>query len=939
MSGQVQARLLEVVAALAEELHPGRAERVQVGPDSRLDEELGFDSLSRVELLMRLERVFGMTLPERLLATAETPGDLLRAVRDAGRPSGKRIEAAPLPVAAGVEGVPSTARTLGQVLEWHLDRHPQRVHVHLYESGDEVRAVTYEELYRGAAEVAAGVQARGLLPGESVALMLPTSLDYLHGFLGILLAGCVPVPIYPPARPSQLEDHLRRHLGILGNARARLMITVPEAKMVARLLRAQVDSLDTILTPEELKGSGSGFGGVDVKPGDTAFLQYTSGSTGQPKGVVLSHADLLSNIRAMGEATRTNSRDVFVSWLPLYHDMGLIGAWLGSLYYAMTLVLMSPLAFLARPSRWLWRIHRHRGTLSAAPNFAYELCLSKIADEELEGLDLGSWRMAFNGAEPVSPATLRRFTARFSKYGFSEQTLAPVYGLAEAAVGLAFPPPGRGPLIDRVRREPLLTLGEALPADSRERDALEFVACGQPLPGYQIRVVERKGGRELPERREGLIEFRGPSATSGYFRNAAATRELFDGDWLDTGDLGYIAGGDLYLTSRVKDLIIRGGRNLYPYEAEEAVGDLEGIRKGCVALFGARDSATGTERLVLVAETREEEPSVRERLRGEAMKRAAEILGMPPDEVIIAPPHTVLKTSSGKIRRSAMRELYEQGRLEKGAPSVSRQLLRLVFSSLGPRLRKSRRRLRDLAWAGRVHLLFWILAPLVWLAVLVLPGVSLRWRLVRGAARLLFGLAGVPLRVEGLEHLPQTGAMVVVSNHASYLDGVVLAAALPVEPVFIAKAELRRQPIPRLFLQRLGALFVERRRHGEGVESVQQAKALLREGRALLFFAEGTLSRAPGLLPFRMGAFVTASETGAPVVPVVIRGTRSLLRGTSWFPHRAAVRVRVLPPLVPDGAGWEAALQLRDRTRQRMLGQLGEPDLEGVTPADAGRIS
>jgi len=451
--------------------------------------------------------------------------------------------------------------------------------------------------------------------------------------------------------------------------------------------------------------------------------------------------------------------------------------------------------------------------------------------------------------------------------------------------------------------------------------------------------VERKGGRELPERREGLIEFRGPSATSGYFRNAAATRELFDGDWLDTGDLGYIAGGDLYLTSRVKDLIIRGGRNLYPYEAEEAVGDLEGIRKGCVALFGARDSATGTERLVLVAETREEEPSVRERLRGEAMKRAAEILGMPPDEVIIAPPHTVLKTSSGKIRRSAMRELYEQGRLEKGAPSVSRQLLRLVFSSLGPRLRKSRRRLRDLAWAGRVHLLFWILAPLVWLAVLVLPGVSLRWRLVRGAARLLFGLAGVPLRVEGLEHLPQTGAMVVVSNHASYLDGVVLAAALPVEPVFIAKAELRRQPIPRLFLQRLGALFVERRRHGEGVESVQQAKALLREGRALLFFAEGTLSRAPGLLPFRMGAFVTASETGAPVVPVVIRGTRSLLRGTSWFPHRAAVRVRVLPPLVPDGAGWEAALQLRDRTRQRMLGQLGEPDLEGVTPADAGRIS
>jgi len=549
----------------------------------------------------------------------------------------------------------------------------------------------------------------------------------------------------------------------------------------------------------------------------------------------------------------------------------------------MTLVLMSPLAFLARPSRWLWRIHHHRGTLSAAPNFAYELCLSKVSDEEIDGLDLSSWRLAFNGAEPVSPATVRRFTGRFAAHGFASAAMAPVYGLAEAAVGLAFPPLGREPPIDRVRREPLLSRGEAQPAGGEEEEVLEFVACGQPLPGYQLRVVD-PAGRELPDRREGRIEFRGPSATSGYYRNAEATRRLFHGE-----------------------LIIRGGRNLYPYEVEEAVGDIPGIRKGCVALFGARDPDSGTERLVLVAETRETRRPEKERLRALALKRATEILGMPPDEVFIVPPHTVLKTSSGKIRRSAMRELYEQGELERAAPSVTRQLARLALASIGPRLRRFRRQLLDLAWAGWAHLLFWLLAPVVWLAVVLLPGEGLRWKIVRRGARLLLKGAGVPLKVTGL----------------------VLVAALPLEMVFVAKAELRQQLIPRLFLERLGILFVERFRREKGQAEVQQAKALLRRGRSLLFFPEGTLGRAPGLLSFRMGAFVTAAETGAPVVPVVIRGTRSLLRGTSWFPHRTALRVEVLEPLQPEQGGWETALKLRDQARQAILARLGEPDLAG----------
>ena len=274
----------------------------------------------------------------------------------------------------------------------------------------------------------------------------------------------------------------------------------------------------------------------------------------------------------MGKAVQVTSTDVFVSWLPLYHDMGLIGAWLGSLYHAFPLVVMSPLTFLARPERWLWAIHKHRGTLSASPNFGYELCLRKIPDTALAGLDLSSWRMAFNGAEPVSPETIARFAQRFGQYGLRPQAMAPVYGLAECSVGLAFPPPGRGPLIDCIRRDSFMRTGHAEPAGSDEADVLRVtrMRAGR-FSGHEIRIVDATG-RELGERVEGHLEFKGPSATSGYFRNPEQTRLLFHGEWLDSGDFAYMAEGDVYLTGRSKDIIIRAGRNIYPYELEECRG-------------------------------------------------------------------------------------------------------------------------------------------------------------------------------------------------------------------------------------------------------------------------------------------------------------------------------------------------------------------------------
>ena len=557
--------------------------------------------------------------------------------------------------------------------------------------------------------------------------MLPTGAAFFQVFLGALLIGAVPVPLYPPVRWSQIEEHVRGRAAILANCGAALLVTVPEAMFVGRMARAELPKLRRVISPDRLRAVG----GPDFAPvgraADTALLQYTSGSTGNPKGVILSHANVLANLRAIGSAAAVTSRDRFVSWLPLYHDMGLIGAWLGSMYYAVPLVLMPPASFLGRPARWLWAIHRFRATISAAPNFAYEIAASKVRDEDLAGLDLGSWRLTFNGAEPVRAATLERFTARFARYGFDSRAWFPVYGLAESAVALAFPPLGRRPLVERIDPRALARDGVAVPIDDGVLPAVEAVSCGRPLPGHEIRIVD-ESGRELPARSEGRIEFRGPSATAGYFNNPEATRRLFDDGWLDTGDGGYIAGGELFLTSRVKDLIKRGGHNLHPYDVEAAIGDLPGVRKGCVAVFGAADPLSGTERVIVVAETNQTTPSARSALRDRIAELAESHLDGPADEVLLVSPHTILKTSSGKLRRSACRELYEKRVLDAPRRQVWSQLAALLGHALVARLRRGARDIGHTAYA----LYVWLLSVTMTIAglavVALLPGLQRRCR-------------------------------------------------------------------------------------------------------------------------------------------------------------------------------------------------------------------
>jgi 1-acyl-sn-glycerol-3-phosphate acyltransferase len=387
---------------------------------------------------------------------------------------------------------------------------------------------------------------------------------------------------------------------------------------------------------------------------------------------------------------------------------------------------------------------------------------------------------------------------------------------------------------------------------------------------------------------------------------------LHDG-WMDSGDLGYCAGGELYVTGRRKDLIIKAGRNLYPQEVEELVGDVPGVRKGCVAAFGVGDPAIGTERLIVVAETRAGTPEARAGVEASVRERVVDALGLPPDTVFMAVPGSVLKTSSGKIRRSATRDAWLRGDLGRRA-SPRMQSLRLAAGALRAY------GARGLEWAARLGFGAWVgvvlmaIGPLLWVLVISLPRRVVD-RVVRRWCGAVLWLTGCHLRVDGIARLPRAGAVIFAANHSSYLDAIVLLAALPPSVRFVGKRELRTWPLVGAVIRRVGHLTVERADPSRSVEDAARVSAALRRGTSLVFFPEGTFLEGPRLLPFRLGAFKAAVEAGCPVVPIAIRGTRAILPAGAWLPQRGPVTVTLGAPIAPGRSDWREIVRLRDAVR------------------------
>jgi fatty-acyl-CoA synthase len=960
----VRQRVLHVLRGLLEELGSHGA-LPQLSATSSLDRDLGLGSLERVELLTRLEQTFRMRLPDSLAAEANTPEELIAGILAAPGAAAEKENSGLGAVASAqqlrpdaADSIVGNAETLVEVIRHRGVHAAGRAHLLITEDdehGEQQHTLTFGELYAAAQKCAEELARRGVPPGGRVSLMLPTSRQFFICYAGILLAGAVPVPIYPPFRADRIEEYAERQSAILNNAGVCLLLTFRRAEAVARLLKPRVKSLLSVVDASKLldaaekepppaPGALPAFlSGSRLRKGsDIALLQYTSGSTGDPKGVVLTHANLLANMRAVAEAVELGPADVGISWLPLYHDMGLIGAWLTLLLHGLPLVVLSPLAFLTRPERWLQAFSKHKGTITAAPNFAYELCVRKISDKAMEGVDLSSWRAALNGAEPVNPETLERFINRFSKYGFKREVMLPVYGLAEASLAVSVPPLSRGPRIDRVERDAFTKRGLAIPAKMEDDTAMAFVSSGKAVPRHEVKIVDELG-QEVPARTEGFLWFRGASATSGYYENPAETAKLLPQGpaktkgqypWMNSGDRAYLADGEFYVTGRVKDIIIKAGRNLYPHEVEELAGHAEGIRKGCIVAFGLNDEVSGTEKLVIIAESREEGKPKRAAIVAAITEEVSRGLGLPPDRVELIPPGSIPKTSSGKLRRDETKQLYIAGTLAVAKPPAWLQIARLgtrsyvqeAFGFVFDGIRRVLEKIYGVYFI--VVFLLWIIPT--WAMVRTIKDGKAAGRFTSAALKVLFALTFIRVKVVGKEYMDTAGAKVYASNHASYFDVLPLMMGLGVSYRFVAKDEVNRMPFIGTFLNQMGHLSFDRLDAGSRLQQVQQIETYLERGDSIFVFPEGTFVPQEGVRPFQLGGFRGAVATGTPVVPVSLAGTRKFLRDRTFLPRPTSVTITLSPPIYPLKAGNDSdhlreIVRLRNLAREAIARYSGEP--------------
>jgi acyl-CoA synthetase (AMP-forming)/AMP-acid ligase II len=528
------------------------------------------------------------------------------------------------------------------------------VGITLVDAKEQETFVSFTALYASARQVAGALLARGVQPGERVALVLPTGRDFLDAFFGVQLAGAVPVPLYPPVRLGRLDEYVRgtarmlqlvQAVAVLTDRRVKLLLGQAVELARPRLGAPTVSGLRDDGLSDERGSHAEGLG----------LIQFSSGSTVDPKPVALSHHNLMTQCSALKTVLdERGPHQVGVSWLPLYHDMGLIGCLLLAVYYPGSLVLLPPEAFLARPAIWLRAIARHRGTISPAPNFAYGLCLKRIADEELAGVDLSCWSHALNGAEPVSPETARRFCERFAPFGFNPSAMMPVYGLSEASLALTFTSslaPVRTLAVDPLA---LSTTGEVSPG------ARELVSVGRPVAGAEL-DVRLEDGTGARERQVGRIWARGPFVMEGYFGNPDATARARVDGWLDTGDLGFVEGGELFISGRAKDLVIIRGANHPPQEFEECLEQLEGVRTGCAIAVGYVPEGATDEHLLLLVETAGEPPAdLATRVSAAVLERT----GVKAHQVVLLSPGTLPRTSSGKLRRGLALAQWLEGSLQ-----------------------------------------------------------------------------------------------------------------------------------------------------------------------------------------------------------------------------------------------------------------------------------
>ncbi len=551
----------------------------------------------------------------------------------------------------------STPETLVAAMERIPDRPDSWMR--FFGSGGEEHYFTFRQLYAEAKLRAAHLARLGLKKGDRMALMMVESHEFVLSFMGCVIAGIVPSPVSPPMTTKGGESYLATVARIIDDAGAKVLLTTETSQVFARQSLERTSGSAQLFTSDEVfANEPPPFHPPNVHPDDICFLQYTSGSTTSPRGVMVTHANLMVNIAGFlgPHGMKVGPDDLGVSWLPLYHDMGLIGFILAPLIYIGPVVILPATSFARDPRVWLRTIDKYRATITCAPNFAYAQVVKRLRDQDLETLDLSCLRVTGCGAEPIHAPTLRSFAERLAPTGFRPESFLPCYGLAESTVAISIHPQGEPLRVERIDAEELKH-GRALPAAENNGRVSEVVSCGFPFPDHQLVIVNEEGAI-LPEREIGEVVVKGPSVAQGYFENPEATAEMWRDGWLLTGDLGYLADGELFICGRSKELIIIRGANYFPQDIEWTVRDLPGVKRGNVAAFSVNEG--GEERLVILAEADLRE---REDLRRAITTRIQETIGLAVYRVAPVPAGTLMRTTSGKLQRRKMKQLYEQGEI------------------------------------------------------------------------------------------------------------------------------------------------------------------------------------------------------------------------------------------------------------------------------------
>lgn len=531
---------------------------------------------------------------------------------------------------------------------------------------DEHIGLRHDVLAHEALCAAAALADAGVGRDDVVVVCLPTSPEFVTAFFGAMLLGAVPVAIALPARFGGLDGFVSRYRNFAGHLRPRALVAqAPVIEALAGETGGNVAVIDGVALRAAAVHGGSAHRPVLPRPDALGLLQLTAGSTGDPMGLMISHGNIAANCEQSARACAWGASDTMVAWLPLNHDMGLIGTLLAPMLVGTDSVLLPPDRFLRAPAEWLHTVSRYGGSLGAAPNFAFDYTAARVKDHELEGVDLSSWRFVFCGAEPINPRTLKHFSERFGGWGLRRDAVVPCYGLAEATLAVTVAAPRAALRHDVISRDALATRGQVVDVPAKDPSAQRLVDCGPPVEGTEIRIVDDTGC-PLPPDTLGRIQFRGPSRTAGYYRRPDATSGALDSDgWWNTGDLGYLRDGGLRVAGRAKEVIIIRGANYFPSDFEQATEAVAGVRKGCVVAVGSYDEAAGTETLHVIVET-SEDGECHGQLRRAIVAAVSQQSGIAPT-VHLVPRRSIPKTSSGKLRRAETRRLLLQGTTFRGA--------------------------------------------------------------------------------------------------------------------------------------------------------------------------------------------------------------------------------------------------------------------------------